>query len=233
MIYVTGDTHGYIDIEKFSYRNSPFLKGLTKDDYVIICGDFGLVWDNDKSEMHWRKWLEEKSFTTLFVDGNHENHNMLDAYPIETWNGGNIHHISDSIIHLMRGQVYEIDGYTYFTMGGAESHDKEYRVEDVSWWSREMPSKEEMEQAINNLRKHDFKVDYVITHGAPSSVQREIEEKYSLPYPPNYFTDWLDDLVGKHGLQYKKWYCGHYHFGHTSEVCKGLEILYGAIHELG
>ena len=232
MIYVTGDTHGYIDIEKLSYRNSPFLKGLTKDDYVIVCGDFGLVWDNSKGEMHWRKWLEEKSFTTLFVDGNHENHNMLDAYPVETWNGGNIHRISDSIIHLMRGQVFEVAGSKFFTMGGAESHDKEYRVEDVSWWRREMPSKEEMEQAVRNLRKHDFKVDYVITHCAPSSVQQEIEEKLLLHYADNYFTDWLDELITRYGLQFRKWYCGHYHFGMTSKRCEGLEVLYGAVHEV-
>ena len=229
MIYVTGDIHGYIDIEKLSYRNNRFLKDLTKEDYVIICGDFGLVWDDDNSEKYWRKWLDEKSFTTLFVDGNHENHNMLDSYPVEEWNGGHIHRISDSIIHLMRGQVFDIDGLRFFTMGGAESHDKEYRIENVSWWKRELPSEDEMGQAIVNLRDHDFKVDYVITHCAPSSVQHEIEERCHLHYDDNCFTDWLDELTMKYGVQYRKWYCGHYHFGFASTVCENLQVLYESI----
>ena len=49
---------------------------MTKEDYVIICGDFGGVWNKEvenKEEKHLLDWLEEKPFTTLFVDGNHEN----------------------------------------------------------------------------------------------------------------------------------------------------------------
>ena len=44
-IFVTGDIHASYDIAKLS--ESCFnTAGLTKDDYVIICGDFGLVWNN-------------------------------------------------------------------------------------------------------------------------------------------------------------------------------------------
>ena len=43
MIYVTGDTHG--DFERFREDIFPEQKTKTKDDYVIICGDFGGVWD--------------------------------------------------------------------------------------------------------------------------------------------------------------------------------------------
>ena len=41
MIYVTGDTHANIDIEKLNTTKFPQQKTLTKDDYLIICGDFG------------------------------------------------------------------------------------------------------------------------------------------------------------------------------------------------
>ncbi len=95
-----------------------------------------------------------------------------------------------------------------------------------------MPSKEEMDHAVMNLRKNDFKVDYVISHCAPSSVQREIEGNLHLHYEDNFFTDWLDDLITQYGLRYCKWYCGHYHFGMRSKKCEGLEILYGAVQEL-
>ena len=59
MIYVTGDTHGNIDIHKFNTTIFPEGKTLTKDDYVIVCGDFGLVWNNDAEDKWWQKWLEK------------------------------------------------------------------------------------------------------------------------------------------------------------------------------
>lgn len=104
---------------------------------------------------------------------NHENHVLLDSYPISEWNGGKVHFIAPSIIHLMRGQVYNIDGYIFFTMGGAQSHDKEYRKEGISWWPREMPSDEEYQEALNNLAKAHHCVDYVITHCAPDHIQNQ------------------------------------------------------------
>ena len=77
MIYVTGDTHG--DFRRFSTDIFPEQKEMTKEDFVIICGDFGGIWcqeDNRKAmknENYWLDWLDQKPFTTLFVCGNHEN----------------------------------------------------------------------------------------------------------------------------------------------------------------
>ena len=48
---------------------------------------------------------------------------LLDEYPVEQWHGGNVHKIRPHVIHLMRGQVFELQGRTFFTMGGAQSHD--------------------------------------------------------------------------------------------------------------
>ena len=41
MIYITGDTHIPTDVGKLSSKRFPEQKNLTKNDYVIICGDFG------------------------------------------------------------------------------------------------------------------------------------------------------------------------------------------------
>ena len=81
MLYVTGDTHIPIDIHKLSVTNFPEQKEMTKDDVVLICGDFGGVWNNGKEELYWRRWLDDKNFTTVFVDGNHENHDLLATFP--------------------------------------------------------------------------------------------------------------------------------------------------------
>lgn len=124
MIYITGDCHR--NFERFN--SSIFLEQeeMTKDDYVIICGDFGGVWSKDtesKEETMILDWLDCKPFTTLFVDGNHENFDRLFDYPQEEWHGEKIHRIRSSVIHLMRGQIFVLDGKKIFTFGGASSHD--------------------------------------------------------------------------------------------------------------
>lgn len=117
MIWVTGDTHGDW-ITRLCTDSFPEQKEMTKDDYVIICGDFG-IWRDSARQRYALKWLEEKKFTTLFIDGNHENYDVLDAYPVSEWHGGKVHFIKPSAIHLMRGQIFNIERKTFFTFGGA------------------------------------------------------------------------------------------------------------------
>ena len=85
MIYITGDTHG--DYERFLPKKRECLSfQLTKNDYVIVCGDFGLIWSERELEItaYWCDFFRKLPFTTLFVTGNHENYDMLNAYPITT-----------------------------------------------------------------------------------------------------------------------------------------------------
>ena len=90
MVYITGDTHIPVDISKLNSKRFPDQKTLSKDDFVIICGDFGGVWNNDHEERYWRKWLEQKQFTTLFIDGNHENFHLLNEFEVVDFAGGNL-----------------------------------------------------------------------------------------------------------------------------------------------
>lgn len=231
MIYVTGDCHQ--NFRKFNTRIFPEQKEMTKEDYVIICGDFGGVWNKEvenKEEKHLLDWLEEKPFTTLFVDGNHENFDRLYSYPVELWHGGKVHKIRPSVIHLMRGQIYEIDGKSFFTFGGASSHDIEsgildpedpdfkekkkwldrewrsYRVNHITWWAQELPSEEEMQEGCANLAAHDNQVDFIVTHCCATSTQMLIDEQ---KLKPDIETDYLEEI--KQAIQFKKWFFGHYH----------------------
>lgn len=45
MIYVTGDVHA--DLGRFKGKAA---KKLKKGDTLIVCGDFGFVWDGSKKE---------------------------------------------------------------------------------------------------------------------------------------------------------------------------------------
>lgn len=205
MVYITGDTHADLDISKLNTENFPQQRSLTKQDYVIIAGDFGLVWDGSPREMWWREWLSNKSFTTLFVDGNHENFNMLRELETVPMFGGIVRKVTDSVYHLERGQALTIDGKKFFVMGGAKSHDMEHRTECESWWPQEIPTTEEMERGIRALDAAGWDVDYVITHCAPRSVQRILADWYENDAVTSYL-----ELIQR-DLNFKRWFFGHYH----------------------
>lgn len=210
MIYITADTHTPIDCEKLNTKRFPEQEKLTKEDYVIIAGDFGLLWKNDGTFKWWKKWFEDKNFTTLFVDGNHENFNWLEQFPVVDKFGGKVTKISDSIYHLRRGEMYEIDNRKVFTFGGAESIDKHDRTRDVSWWSQEMPNYQEMNHGIDTLEDHNFKVDIIITHSCPLSIRyRMMSDKRMSPLEM-YFEN-MKELLKDNGNDDYKWFFGHYH----------------------
>jgi len=233
MIYVTGDTHK--DFHRLSNGNFPECQGMTKNDYVIILGDFGGVWnkEEDGEEKFWFNWLQERPFTTLFVDGNHENFDRLLNYPEKEWNGGIVNEIRPSVLHLKRGYLFNIDGRKCFAFGGAKSHDiqdgilevgddrirkwrKEYnrmfRINHVSWWKEEEPSKEEMNLGIKTLEENNWNVDFVFTHECPTSDLFQLyhfRDKSGLPVESYELTNYLEEIKVK--LNYKKWFFGHHH----------------------
>ena len=175
-IYVTGDVHGRAEYgsSRFAFKNWPLGRTLTRDDVVIVAGDFGFVWDGSNAEKYWLNWLESKPWTTCFVDGNHENHHALANLPVREWNGGLVHEARPHVLHLMRGEVFDIDGLTVLAMGGATSNDRQYRKEGRSWWPEEMPSEEEMWQCRTSLDRVGWKVDYVVTHEAPADLAEKL-----------------------------------------------------------
>ena len=226
MILIIGDTHGTrdnFDNVALSYPN------LTKDDCVIVTGDFGFVWGVNeyhiKDDDKWLDFLEEKPWTTLFVDGNHENHMRLREYPIKEWNGGKVHEIRKSVLHLMRGEVFEIEGKTFFCFGGARSTDQLYRIPYRSWWPQEIPSREEYDNAISNLELINYHPNYIITHAMPDIYLRELQGSH---YEEDKVAYMLNDFL----LQciYDKWYCGHYHL--DVKMRDNFQICYKQIYEI-
>ena len=209
MIYVTGDIHSGLDMKKIMLERFDY-SGFTKDDYLIICGDFGVIWNYkgmDDRERYLLDMFENMPWTTLFIDGNHECFPRLyKEFPIVDFHGGKAHKLNDSVYHLMRGQVFTLQGKTFFTFGGASSHDKAFRTEGETWWPEELPSSAEMMEGIKNLEKYDNKVDYVITHSLPTSKQKQLHRP---GFKQNRLTDYFEELDKK--LTYTKWFSGHYH----------------------
>lgn len=237
MIYITGDTHG--DMRRFSTDCFPESHYMTKNDYVVILGDFGLIWSQKetKEERYWLNWLDSKPFTTLFVDGNHENFNRLNKFPMSDMFGSRVGKISNSIFHLFRGEVYNIDNQKIFTFGGGLSVDKMYRVPEISWWKEEYPSQDEMDNALHNLEQNSWEVDYIFTHTGPKSVFELLMVNpnfKSIISPQNQYK--FNDAVSKFldhiytNTKFKRWYCGHYHV--NLNVCNNFTTLYEKIIKL-
>ena len=200
MVYITGDTHG--EYERFESKK---LKKLTENDTLIICGDFGFLWDDSLRERQLLKKLSEKKYKILFVEGTHENYNMLSWYPVVELYGGRARKIRGNIYQLLRGEIYTIEQMKYFTFGGGDSPDKEMRKENGTWWREEMPSMVEMQYAVENLDKNDRCVDYIITH-EPSMRDMALICRRCRIDPLSTF---LDEL--SRNISYKRWYFGSLH----------------------
>lgn len=224
MIYITGDTHCDVDYYKLvSFGKNH--KELTKKDYVIIAGDFGGVWFKRDLEKDLNRYSNLR-FSILFVDGNHENFDLLNAYPVTEWNGGKVHIIRPDIIHLMRGQVFEIEGKTFFTFGGATSTDKAFRREGESWWKEEVPTYEELDEGFKNLERYNYKVDYIVTHSCDEKAlyypPLKVGTEMMNVYPENQM---LSNFEGR--VEYKHWYFGHYHL--DGDLTDKKTVLYKKI----
>lgn len=207
---------------------------MTRDDFVIVCGDFGL-WHDNKTERWWLNWLEEKNFTILFVDGNHENFDRLyNEFEVMDFHGGKAHKIRENIYHLMRGYVFDLCDKKFFAFGGASSHDiddgildrkdfqsdrelvNEYnrrtrrgemlRINHISWWKEEMPSPEEMDFGLKTLKDNKNNIDFIVSHCAPSHVAASISAG---TYKPDMLTNYFETI--SQTVNFKKWFFGHYH----------------------
>lgn len=201
MIYVTGDTHG--DINRFK---DPALKKLKQNDILIVCGDFGFIWDGSKREKSILRKLADKDYTIAFIDGCHENFDILENIPVTQWYGGDARIIAPNIIHLMRGQVYEIQNKKIFTFGGGHSQDFDFRRDSTNWWEREQPTHSEIIEAIRNLDKHSNSVDFVITHEPPASLKDCLGVDVFQRLEVHAF---FEDIIKV--CSYKKWFFGKCH----------------------
>lgn len=235
-IYITGDTHGKVQ-QRFSTRNFPEQRDMTGDDYMIVLGDFGIIWDAHMSseEKYLLRWLDEKPWTTLFIDGNHENFSRLysDEFEIVDFCGGKAQKISEKIYHLLRGEMYDIEGKTFFCFGGAASHDIDnlidpesdinwkrkrkdferkfmpYRIIGKSWWTEELPSDAEKQYALDNLDERGWKCDYVLTHTPPASTVKAYASATGEDYEPDDVSIFLEEIKEK--ISYRHWFSGHLH----------------------
>lgn len=215
MIYVTGDTHG--DYDALNERN---LRQLKKGDKLIVTGDFGFVWDHSKNELKHLDKLAHKKYDILFVDGAHENFDLLGQYKEVDLYCGKGRKLAGNIYLLKRGEVYLIDGKTVFALGGGLApHDENLGTDTPS-----MPTDEELKYAVDNIQAHHRKVDLIITHEAPASVKKLIDKNAVI----NDLNIFLDTVM--HNTRYGQWFFGSLHEDRT--VSDRLICVFDEVHRV-
>ena len=203
MIYFSGDTHGLNDFDKLVRLSKE--KKHDRNYILIILGDCGVLFFKDeKTYSTYIKMYEALGFTVLYIDGNHENFPLIASFPEVEVFGAKANQIGEHLYHIKRGEILNIDGYSFLCMGGATSIDKWMRIEGESWWEEENISESDMENAWRNLEKVDYKVGFVLTHCIDSSTVF-----FGLHFAIDNNTAKLEEIEAR--VDYKMWLFGHYH----------------------
>ncbi len=197
MLYLLSDLHGG---ERLAGLEE-YLSHRREGDWLIVLGDTELAFRDTEANRRFTRWFLSLDVPIALVDGNHENFAYLNAFPQETWCGGRVHRLSNTVVHLQRGNVYTIGGHTFFVMGGCKS--SPIWKEQGLWYEGEEPSEAELALAYAALEERENRVDYVLTHKY-EAIPGEAA------YPPlslEGLTRYIDERV-----EFRHWYSGHRHW---------------------
>lgn len=226
-IFITGDTHGVFERIYALCENFD----VTNKDLLIVAGDFGINYYLNKKEQRNKYKLNELPINLLIVRGNHEKRpEKIDTYKSKEWNKGIVYYEEEypTLLFAKDGEVFELNDKKVFCCGGAYSVDKFYRLENhLSWFEDEQLTSDEMDTIFNTIK--DKKFDYVVTHTCPL---RYIPTEMFLPMVDqskvdNTMEKWLDKVFDN--IEFKKWYCGHYH---TNKSIDNIRFLFNDIVEI-
>ncbi len=196
MILITGDVHG--DFTRFKDKR---LNKLRKSDALIICGDFGMIWDGSRKEKALLKRLGRRRYSILFVEGSHENFAELEKYPTEEWCGGLTRKISGNLRQLIRGNVYEIAGKRVFAFGGGKAENSA----DPLQMKYEVPAEDELISADKRLFECGNTVDYIVSYEPPSTIGEFLGGEPETDTISAYLEE------KKETLTFKQWFFGKFH----------------------
>ena len=211
MIYITGDTHrDFSRIERFCERMD-----TSKEDVLIILGDAGINYYGGKRDRDLKRQLTKLPLTLFSIHGNHEQRPAsLHSYHTVLWNEGEVYVEDDypNLLFAVDGSYYSFDGVQTFAVGGAYSVDKYYRLANGwGWWPDEQPDEETRQRAEQQLDAHGWQADVVLTHTCP--LRDEPTEVFMPGIDQSRVDKSTEEWLGtiERRLQYKRWYCGHYH----------------------
>ena len=229
MIYITGDIHG--DTTRIASMIERI--GINTDDTIVILGDVGINYYGGHGDRGRKKKLNRHGIKILCIHGNHEMRpESLSTYQEHEWNGGVVY-VEDefpNILFAKDGEIYDLEGLRAVVIGGAYSVDKWYRLQrGIQWFADEQPSDEIKARVEERLAAENWQVDAVLTHTCPL---RYTPTEAFLSFVDQSSVDnstelWLDAVEER--LDYKTWYCGHWHINKRIDkmhfLFKEIEII--------
>lgn len=211
MFYITGDTHRDFErIKLFCSENK-----TTKDDVLIILGDVGVNYFGGIKDLTIKHSLSKLPITLFCIHGNHEERPFnIETYEEVQMFDGKVYFEKefDNLIFAKDGEIYNFNGMNSIVIGGAYSVDKFYRiVNGLHWFKDEQPSEKIKKYVEKQLKSKKWKIDLVLSHTCPFNYR---PTEAFLPIVNQNIIDnstekWLQKIESK--LDYKKWYCGHFH----------------------
>jgi hypothetical protein len=216
-VFVTGSTYGYLNFEKLSPKYWQRSMTLTRDDILIVCGDFSLALDGTWIDKALQDWYNKRAYTVCFISGDKENHFELKRFPEIDFYGGKAHKISDNIYHLLNGECYNFGGKKFFCFGGSQGFN-EFNIDGL-------PKESDYIRGKNSIIKNDFKFDYILTHCASTNVQAKLPCNWYY----NDFTDWMEINLRKN-CSFDTWFFSHYDTDRTVEM-KNDERKYHCVYQ--
>jgi hypothetical protein len=246
-VFITGDIHGSIDIQKIELLIDQQGGALSADPakkLMLVCGDFGAVfetkpddWERSVRAMY-RALYEQYGLQFATCLGNHENYDRI-YHELGTfdWCGDKVYTMDGrrGPLYLQNGGYYTIPAsqgdFTVLAMGGAPSADRKTRLPGKSWWPEEIPDKAMLKRALANLDAHDRHADYIVTHTLPYKLQKAIFVK---PFSPRgvrkpTVAKMLQKIADR--ATWRQWFAGHHHKDLTLKPYK-TTLLYNTILEL-
>ena len=180
MIWLLSDLHGRLDLP--GWQN--FVAKQEQDDILILLGDVEIQEAERENNQVFTETILSSKKPIWIVDGNHENFEFICRQPEIAWNGGMVHCLSDTVLHLQRGYIYNLFGLSCFVFGGTAATITE----------------EEINRAYESLKQCDYSVDYILTHDYYKSRTPGHESAFEK------LMDFIDTQV-----TFRQWYCGHHH----------------------
>ena len=229
MVILTGDTHGEFDrIEQFCEEYE-----TTENDVMVILGDAGINYWLDEQDEALKERLSQLPITLFCIHGNHEERpEEVSGYELVEWRGGFVWIQPEypNLLFAKDGEIYQFDGKTVITIGGAYSVDKYYRLAvGAPWFGTEQPDERTKGQVMSALNRAGWKVDYVFSDTVPLSAipRHALLPTVDQKMVDNSTEEWLEEIAQK--LDYQGWFAGHFHITWSLDR---IQILYEDYMEL-
>lgn len=219
-LFVTGDTHRHLDMEKFSPVNFPIEDSLTSEDVVWILGDSALCFFGNAMDTRIQDWWEGRPYTVISTIGNHDNWDLIERLPIVEKYGGRLYEVRPNLFYADDG-VFTINGKTILNVNGADSQDKVRRQTHRDWWSQEQITEERIGRLQDAILLTP-QIDYVFSHTGGVNVCS------TLGFTPTVSDRRLTALLDN--CSYGRHFCGHYHV--DTVIDNSTKVLYNTIVEL-